>query len=150
MIKQREQKNHRRKKELAKKQIKIKEEKRIVKKHVESYNCKRCSKNCFVKFISNFKLYQHIRERHAKKFKSIEAIKSIVAIASFTSFSIVVESIASHSNEFVTTSSSFELVAKHASSTFSFLKFAIEQTTSITFSFNFSTTFTFSSSSRIS
>ena len=150
MIKQREQKNHRRKKKLTKKQIKIKKEERIIKKHVESYNCKRCSKNHFVKFINNFKLHQHIRERHAKKFKLIAIIKSIVTITSFTSFSIIVESIVSHSNEFVTISSSFESIIEHASFTFSFLKFAIEQAISITFSFNFSTTFTFSSSSRIS
>ena len=106
MIKQREQKDHRRKKELAKKQVKIKEKKRIVKKHVESYNCKRCSKNCFVKFTSNFKLHQHIRERHAKKFKSIEASKSIVSTIAST-FAITT----SH------TSLSFESIAKQASST---------------------------------
>ena len=122
MIKQREQKNHRRKKELAKKQIKIKKKERIVKKHVESYNCKRCSKNCFVKFISNFKLHQHIRERHAKKFKSIETFKSIVSTIAST-FAITI----SHTSLF------FEFVAKQTSFTFVETFEQSSQSASITF-----------------
>ena len=47
---------------------------RLKKKRLKVFVCKRC----FVKFSSNIKLHEHIRNHHAKKFK----------IALFTSFNI--------------------------------------------------------------
>ena len=77
MIKKREQKSYRQVKNLKKQQKK----ERITKKFVENFNCKRCKTN----FTNNIKLHQHVRERHAKKFKSIVAI-IIFATSSFVRF----------------------------------------------------------------
>lgn len=80
-IKQREQEHFRRTKELAKEQAKTREEERIAKKQAEGYSCRRCRHP--VKFDSNSKLHQHIRERHAKKPKPAEAPKpAALAVAS--------------------------------------------------------------------
>lgn len=51
---------------LAKQKAKTEEENRIAKKLAEGYTCRRCS----AKFLSNTKLHEHIRDRHAKKPKS--------------------------------------------------------------------------------
>ena len=93
MIKQREQKHARYLKKMKKRQKK----KRLINKRKKKYTCKRYKNK--IKFDSNIKFHEHIRERHAKKLKTIVIstfesfifisifVKNIISIILFISFS---------------------------------------------------------------